>query len=502
MATIPKLARLRIYPVKGLEGIDVDEWELDGYGLRLDRRWMVVDPSGHCISRREQPSLAAVHTRIEGDELLLSAPRHPSVALPLDPDSGATEPVTVGGDTVGVCRASDDASAWLRKVLRVPCRIVFLPPPRHRLVDPALGTREAELAFQDELPLQLLSVASLDDLNARLGSAVSVEAARPNLLIDRVGGPYEEDTWRRVRIGDVEIDVVKPWARNAIVDTDAPELDVVATLETYRGGGGAAYLGQLALHTAFPGTLRVGDAVEVLERGDPPSFGIDAEPQPEAPDGELEPVEPKRRRRRKGTGEGKKVLFVQLPGIGRRKPTRPEESGAGPDPWEPEEVAPPGEESERTAETEPAVEASPVGELPAEEPLEEPEFVQVATDRIPEVEQTVRLLAAAAVAESTGEAQRLAEACVQAPLLVTAWRGEALVGLLRGWTDGVRDGFIADVAVHPDQHGSGTAEELVRRAVALHPAVRWVLRASQGSAYLGSALGWQHAGSGWYLSPR
>ena len=128
--------------------------------------------------------------------------------------------------------------------------------------------------------------------------------------------------------------------------------------------------------------------------------------------------------------------------------------------------------------------------------------LEVVVDRIPDAGQVARLLAAAAVTESKGEAKRLAEACLSAPVLVTAWKDGTLVGLLRGWTDEVRDGFIADVAVHPDHHGSGAAPELVRRALELHAGIRWVLRASPGSAYLGSALGWTHAGSGWYLSPR
>lgn len=519
MAKTAKLKRLRVYPVKGMDGMDVDAWELDAYGLRLDRRWMVVDPSGRCITRREHPSLARVRAEIEGDHLVLSTPLQPSVTLPLEPEPGPTEPATIAGEAIVVRDVSDDANRWISQELRTACRIVFLPLPWSRTVDPALGSRKASLALQDELPLHIVTTASLEDLSRRVREGVSVETLSPNLVVDDGGEAYADDAWRRIKVGEVELEVVKPWGHR--IDTSAPDPAYVKTLDGYRSLGGQPRFGQLALHATTTGVLRVGSPVEVLERGDPPTFGAD-EPEPAAAPVEA-PKAPKATKDAPPRKDPKKaVRVIQIPGG--RAPKRAEadddfEFDLGPDEEdarEAEKAAPPVEpvESEAPApagEAGKAEEAAPPAKAPAAEKPVEPDVpehaeapaqLEVSADRAPDLDQTVRLLAAASLAEGVAEAKPLAEACLRATLLVTAWEGDTLVGLLRGWTDEFRDGFIADVAVHPDHLAGGTAADLVRKAVALHPGVRWVLRASAGSAYLGSALGWKHAGSGWYLSPR
>lgn len=542
MATTAKLKRLRVYPVKGMDGMDVTAWELDPYGLRWDRRWMVVDPSGRCITRREHPSLARVRAEIEGDQLILSTPHQPSVKLPLEPEPGPTEPATLAGEAIVVRDVSDDANRWISQELRTACRIVFLPLPWSRTVKPGLGSRKASLALQDELPLHLVTTASLEDLSRKVRDGVSVETLSPNLVIDDGAEAYADDSWRRIRIGDVEIELVKPWGHrmSAGAGAEAPEPPYVATLDGYRNLEGQPRFGQLALHATTTGVLRVGTAVEVLERTQPPKFGTDEqespvdtaaeEPQPTAaarpaaetrkpPKRSVRVVrfpaggEPKRPEADEvafdlgpddeDAPEADKASAAEVPAAS-GKPEQAEEAAAGePDTTEiPEFLAepPPVEEAA------PAEEASPVEEpeelAPVEKPAETPAAVIVTAERRPDLKQTVRLLAAASLAEGAEEAKPLAEACLRAMLLVTAWKGDTLVGLLRGWTDEFRDGFIADVAVHPDHLAGGTAADLVREAAALHPGVRWVLRASAGSAYLGSALGWTHAGSGWYISPR
>jgi len=83
-------------------------------------------------------------------------------------------------------------------------------------------------------------------------------------------------------------------------------------------------------------------------------------------------------------------------------------------------------------------------------------------------------------------------------VVVTAWEGERLVGILRGWTDGAYDGYVCDLAVHPlfQKHGIGRA--LLQRAHANNPDVQWVLRASVIARDYYAHLGWQQIENGWY----
>jgi uncharacterized protein YcbX len=97
---------------------------------------------------------------------------------------------------------------------------------------------------------------------------VSALRFRPNLLIDGVE-PHAEDAWKRVRIGDVEFDLLGPCVRcvfttldfhNGIFDAESEPL---RTLAKYRRSPRGVIFSQ-NLTPRGHGTLRVGDAVEVL----------------------------------------------------------------------------------------------------------------------------------------------------------------------------------------------------------------------------------------------
>ena len=74
--------RLRIHPVKGARGSNVDRMDFDGMGPRFDRRWMVVGADGVFISQRGRPELATVQATVAGRELVLAAPGAGAVSAP------------------------------------------------------------------------------------------------------------------------------------------------------------------------------------------------------------------------------------------------------------------------------------------------------------------------------------------------------------------------------------------------------------------------------------
>jgi uncharacterized protein YcbX len=128
-------------------------------------------------------------------------------------------------------------------------------------------SRVGEIAFADAFPILVISQASLDALNARLETSVSMDRFRPNLVIEG-SAPHAEDAWKRIRVGDVEIALVKPCDRCSVPAVD-PATGVrgrepVRELATYRKRGGKIYFGQNGVHRT-PGVLRVGDPVVVLE---------------------------------------------------------------------------------------------------------------------------------------------------------------------------------------------------------------------------------------------
>ena len=92
------LSGLYAYPIKSMGGIPLEAWDVDGRGLRYDRRWMLVDEDGWFISQRELPRMALILVRIEPDRLVVNAPHMPALELPLGPTTGKTVSARIWDD--------------------------------------------------------------------------------------------------------------------------------------------------------------------------------------------------------------------------------------------------------------------------------------------------------------------------------------------------------------------------------------------------------------------
>lgn len=263
------LSELHVYPVKSCHGIDPARWDLDAFGLRHDRGWMVVDEAGRFLTQRELPRLAVVTTAIDGERVVLRAPGRADLALPLAGTRPADVQIEVWRHEGPATDGGDAAARWMSEHLGRPVRLVATPREHARPVSRDWFAGDARTGFSDGYPLLLISEGSLEDLNARLAKPLPMERFRPNLV---VGGaaPYEEDLWKRVRIGDVELAVVKPCSRCTITTTDQQTgardgTEPLRTLATYRKTELGVLFGQNVVHLAS-GTLEVGAPVEVLER--------------------------------------------------------------------------------------------------------------------------------------------------------------------------------------------------------------------------------------------
>jgi uncharacterized protein YcbX len=139
--TLPdiRLGGLYVYPIKSCGGVAVGEWEVDGRGLRNDRRWMLVDESGLFISQRKLPRMALIQVRIECGGLVVEAPGMPPLSVPFRPESGQPLLARVWDDLVETETVSDDANLWFSAFLGVTCRLVHLPHESIRPVDPDYG---------------------------------------------------------------------------------------------------------------------------------------------------------------------------------------------------------------------------------------------------------------------------------------------------------------------------------------------------------------------------
>jgi uncharacterized protein YcbX len=265
-----RLLSLHLYPLKSAGGIQVAQARVDETGLTHDRRWMVVDSRGRFLTQRSHPRMALLRTALSERALRVSGPRTDPLELPLSApqpaDPGSPELIPVWDKDRDAVSCGPEAAAWMSAFLGTDCRVVrSVSPPGTSGLGPR-GTVRA--GFADGWPALVISTASLDDLNGRLPGPLPMNRFRPNLVVDGIG-PYGEDRWRRVRVGDVGIVGRKPCFRCAITTTDQDTgergVEPLRTLATYRRapGGDVAFGMNVGFESA--GVLRVGDAVNVEE---------------------------------------------------------------------------------------------------------------------------------------------------------------------------------------------------------------------------------------------
>jgi uncharacterized protein YcbX len=135
-------------------------------------------------------------------------------------------------------------------------------------VNPARYPGEAHTAFTDGYPFLVISEASLVDLNARLPTPVDMARFRPNLVL-RGAEAYAEDAWTRIRVGHLELALVKPCPRCVVTTVDPARgerrgNDPLATLAQYRRAEEGPPFGVYAVGLGTGG-LAVGMEVTVLE---------------------------------------------------------------------------------------------------------------------------------------------------------------------------------------------------------------------------------------------
>jgi uncharacterized protein YcbX len=264
----PTLSAIHVYPIKSCAPLTLASAAVEDRGFAGDRRWMIVDAKARFLTGREQPRLTLVHALPDGDGLTLSAPGMPALRL-MPPQAAARIETVVWKSTVQALSAPAMADAWISTYLGQPARFVHMDAACARAVDAKYGAPGDEVSFADGFPLLLISQAALDALNARLAQSVPMLRFRPSVVVANTA-PHAEDGWKRIRIGAVEFDVVKPCSRCVFTTVDFergafdPAGEPLRTLLTYRRTPNGVMFGQNLIPRGR-GVLRVGDPVEVVE---------------------------------------------------------------------------------------------------------------------------------------------------------------------------------------------------------------------------------------------
>lgn len=261
------LSSLIYYPIKACRGHEVEAWNVGRMGLERDRRMMIVTPDGEFLTQRQISKLALINPVLNDDVLTLSAPNMDSLQVAIR-TSGHSWSVNIWHSKgVQAIDQGEEAVEWLSEFLNTSVRLVHIADGYKRLVSQEYAVNEDDhTGFADGYPILIISEESFQDLNSRLETPVPMNRFRPSIVVKGCEA-YAEDTWNRIRIGDVKLAIVKPCARCEVTTIDKETLErrkePLKTLGKYRKHTLGAIFGQNVI-PLNGGRLELGMSVEVI----------------------------------------------------------------------------------------------------------------------------------------------------------------------------------------------------------------------------------------------
>ncbi len=264
------------YPVKSCQGVPTQSIELHPTGIVGDRGFAIW-AEGRLVEQKRTPLVASIGAewdRVNGT-LTLRHADHSSFEHQIR-DDGPTREATWVLDEFDTIDQGDDVAAWISRILDRDVRLVS-PGQAWKINFPvpqmALLHEQPKQSFTAASPVGLANAASLDDLNKRVNTPVSMDRFRVNVVVDGLE-PYEEDNITSLANDEVEILNVTPAERCVIITTDQetgerPDNNLMQVLGQYRAktkeerfGSGLKFGNYMTVGRA--GTLRVGDRLTVV----------------------------------------------------------------------------------------------------------------------------------------------------------------------------------------------------------------------------------------------
>lgn len=287
-----RVTSLRIYPVKSLAGLAVDQADVEPWGLARDRRWGVFSEDGESVTSRQLHHMLGLRAELVDAATIRIIDREGGFLDVEEPIGGTPTPVTLTGQESAV-PAKSEAHDWLSRRVGHPVRLLWQPDPTQRPIAEKHGGLPGDsLSFADDGPLLLVTEASMAQLNTWIrddagtpdvpdldpgdlsGNAtptadgftpLSIVRFRPNVVVDGES-PFAEDGWTSVRIGDVEFRTTVRCDRCVMTTIDPVSLaggkEPIRTLARRRRWDGKTWFG-IRLAPVTTGVISVGDPVIV-----------------------------------------------------------------------------------------------------------------------------------------------------------------------------------------------------------------------------------------------
>lgn len=266
------IKELNIYPLKSGSSLKLDVASIVDRGLQYDRLWALFDENKTVITGRTDPTLLQVRNRITKDELILSAPGLTDLSINLDTadkEKVDLKTFSTPGNAIHVDQLADE---WFSELMGKHCGLYFMNEHSQREVLSKNGGQPGDqVSFADESPILLTNQKSLHELNAMIDDHdVDMRQFRPNIVVSG-SEAFEEDTWKRIKIGECEFDVNQRCVRcvfttiNPDTRVKHPDQEPLRTLAAFRKDREEQVSFGIHLIPRKLGQIKVEDRVEIIE---------------------------------------------------------------------------------------------------------------------------------------------------------------------------------------------------------------------------------------------
>ena len=267
------LTQINVYPIKSLGGIALSHAYVGETGLAFDRQLMLVDKNGKFVTARKWPHLLGFQALLNDDGWIVISPEGARLSIRKSQFEQIVDVNIWRHDMQASC-ADETINQWFSDALTQDVRLVSVANESIRLVE----NSAQPLAFSDGYPLLIIGEDSLSELNHRASEPSIMAQFRTNLVFD--GAPaFIEDTWKLIRIGDVEFEFVKPCERCVMTTVNMSDYsfrkskEPLATLKTFRADSKGRLMFGENLIARNNGMISVGDELEVIATHQPLHYG-------------------------------------------------------------------------------------------------------------------------------------------------------------------------------------------------------------------------------------
>ena len=253
------------YPVKSAKREELQTAEILKTGIENDRNWMLVNAEGKALTQRTLPLMANIVINSTKEALFISIPGYDDCKIDKSSKKNSCK-VEIWSDLCDAFEVEGLVNDYLTQYLNTECKLVTLNHNKQRqITDPAA---EGVVTFADAFPFLIVGTASLNNLNKKLETKISMKNFRPNIVVN-TSIAHEEDLWDEIQIGEVIFKNVKLCSRCILTTIDpdtaifSNDKEPLQTLLTYRLIDGKIMFGS-NLIAMNEGEIKKGDELKVL----------------------------------------------------------------------------------------------------------------------------------------------------------------------------------------------------------------------------------------------